>query len=78
MGEKYVWENVNMVWNILFTTTPYHISFPSSGQIDLAGFQLSMPALLKLPQGAKNIILKTFLLARAGTAASAGVPISFW
>lgn len=82
-GEKYVWENANMLWNILFSspphpTTSYHVLFPSSGQIYLAGFQQSLPALLKMPQGAKNIILKTSLLARVGIAASAGVHISFW
>lgn len=60
----------------LTTTTPYHIPFPSSGQIYLAGFQQSLPALLKMLQDAKNISLKTSLLARAVTAASAGVPLS--
>lgn len=64
--------------SLLLTTTPYHIPFPSSGQIYLAGFQQSPPALLKMPQDAKNIILKTSLLARTVTAASAGVPLSCW
>lgn len=49
-------------YSLLFTTTPYHIPFPSSGQIYLAGFQLSLPALLKMPQGAKNIILKNIFV----------------
>lgn len=61
--------------SFLLTTTPYHIPFPSSGQIYLAGVQQSLPALLKILQDAKNIILKTFLLARAVIAASAGVPL---
>lgn len=34
-------------YSLLFTTTPYHIPFPSSGQIYLAGFQLSFASFVK-------------------------------